>query len=189
MQVTPAQWQDLVDHFERALAKEPPDPADYRFAGLAPTAYQTLIEQGRRGGPILSMQRMLQAQAMCLRLVPIIGEEKPLYAYHFDLVGSMARTEGASDDFYDDIVWRATTAVCAKDIGPISCFRASIGVNGDHLSTPASMHRAGRSWASATSLRTWCASPASPTFQQYPIRWRRSVQRGCFATWEQISKH
>jgi hypothetical protein len=144
MQITPAQWQELVGHFERALAKETPDPADYRFPGLAPTAYLTLIEQGRRGGPVLAIQRMLQAQAMCLRLVPVIGEDKPLYAYHFDLVGSMARSEGGSAAFYDDIVGRATTAVCAVDIGPTEPVPPLIlRSEWDLLAVPAAMRRAG----------------------------------------------
>jgi hypothetical protein len=144
MQITPAQWQQLVDHFERALTKEPPDLDDYRFPGLAPTAYRTLIEQGRRGGPILAIQRMLQAQAMCLRLVPIIGEDKPLYAYHFDLVGSMARSDGGSSTFYDDIVGRAATAVCATDIGPTEPVAPAVQrEEWDRLVTPGLMRRAG----------------------------------------------
>jgi hypothetical protein len=114
----PEQWEELVDHFERALVKEPPDLADYKFPGLAPTAYRTLIEQGTRGGPILAIERVLQSQAMCLRLVVIVGDDRPLYAYHFDLVGSIARADAATEAFYDDIVLRATTAVSAQDIGP-----------------------------------------------------------------------
>lgn len=185
MQVKPVQWQHLVDHFERALAKEPPDLADYRFPGLAPTAYRTLIEQGRRGGPILAMQRMLQAQAMCLRLVPIIGEETPLYAYHFDLVGSMARSEGGSGAFYDDIVWRATTAVCAADIGPIVPMPPAIlRSEWDNLVTPAAVRRAGMELGRRNFFTDMVRIADLAHVPAISDSIAAQYSEGCFATWE-----
>jgi hypothetical protein len=185
MQVTPAQWQQLVDHFAQALAKEPPDPADYRFPGLAPTAYQTLIEQGRRGGPILAMQRMLQAQAMCLRLVPVIGEDRPLCAYHFDLVGSMARSEGGSDAFYDDIVGRAATAVCALDIGPTESVPPIIlRPEWDDLSTPASMRSAGLELGQRNFFTDMVRISDLAHVPAISDSIAAQYSEGCFATWE-----
>jgi hypothetical protein len=185
MQVTPAEWQDLLTHFEHALVKDPPEPADYEFPGLAPTAYRTLIEQGRRGGPILAMQRMLQAQAMCLRLVPVIGENQPICAYHFDLVGSMARSDGASRAFYDDIVLRATTAVCAEDIGPTEAIPPIISQSDwAALSTPAAMHRA----SLELGLRGFFTEMVRIADLAHVPAISDSVavqySEGCFATWE-----
>ncbi len=39
----PAEFQDLLRHFETALKKEPLDPADFAFEGLAATSHETLI--------------------------------------------------------------------------------------------------------------------------------------------------
>jgi hypothetical protein len=185
MQITPAEWQQLEGHFERSLAKEPPDPADYRFPGLAPTAYKTLIEQGRRGGPILAMQRMLQAQAMCLRLVPVIGEQAPICAYHFDLVGSMARSEGASPEFYDDIVGRAATAVCAADIGPTVPVPEMISrPEWDSLATPDSMRRAGLELGRRNFFTEMVRIADLAHVPAISDSVASQYSEGCFATWE-----
>lgn len=66
IQVRPAELSALLAHFERALAKDPLDLADFEFPGLAPTAYRPLVEQGRRAGAIMSVMRLLQAQALSL---------------------------------------------------------------------------------------------------------------------------
>jgi hypothetical protein len=71
---TRSQFEQTLAHFERVLAKEPPDPADYDFPGLAPNAYRTLYEQGRRGGPILSLERLLQSQAKGIRIILVVGD-------------------------------------------------------------------------------------------------------------------
>lgn len=64
----PEEFQRLLDHFRAALAKEPPDPADYAFPGLAPQAHRVLFEQGHRGGPILALERLVQAQTKSIRM-------------------------------------------------------------------------------------------------------------------------
>jgi hypothetical protein len=185
MQVTPAQWLGLRDQFEHALAKDTPDPADYDFPGLAPTAYRTLIEQGRRGGPILAMQRMLQAQAMCLRLVPVIGDTQPISAFHFDLVGSMARSDWASGAFYDDIVLRATTAVCAEDIGPTEAVPPIISQDEwVTLSTPAAMHRASLELGTRNFFTEMVRIADLAHVPAISDSVAAQYSEGCFATWE-----
>ena len=185
MHVTPAEWQELVAHFERALSKESPDLADYSFPGLAPTAYRTLIEQGRRGGPILAMQRMLQAQAMCLRLVPVIGEDRPLCAYHFDLVGSMARSDGASDGFYNDIVVRAATAVCAADIGPTEVVPPAIlRQEWEEMSGAPAMHRAGLELGRRNFFTEMVRIADLAHVPAISDSVAAQYSEGCFATWE-----
>jgi hypothetical protein len=113
----PSEFQGLLDHFEMALAKEGPDPADFDFPGLAPQAYRVLYEQGSRGGPIMALERLVQAQSKSIRVILVIGNEKPLYAYHFDLVGGHPRSE--ADDlalFYDDLVLRMVTTLCTHEV-------------------------------------------------------------------------
>jgi hypothetical protein len=112
------EFRRILDHFQVALAKEPPDPADFDFPGLASTAYLTLVEQGRRGGPILSLERLLQAQAKCIRILLLVGDERPQAVYHFDLVGAYPRSEANNDllAFYDDILLRVVTTVCTDEV-------------------------------------------------------------------------
>lgn len=113
----PSEFQSLLDHFEAAVVKKPVDPADYDFPGLAPQAYHVLHEQGSRGGPILALERLVQAQSMCLRVILVVGDERPLYAYHFDLVGGHPRSQ--ADDlalFYDDLILRMVTTLCTHEV-------------------------------------------------------------------------
>jgi len=185
LHATRQQWSELLAHFERALAREPLNPADFLFPGLAPTAPRTLIEQGRRGGPILAVQRMLQAQAMCLRLLMVVGDGQPEYAYHFDLVGSYARSEGGDEAFYDDIVLRTATAVGAQEIGKCAVLPPAIDrQTWQSLATPAAMCRAsvefGRRgfFTEMVRIADLVHVPAlgDAIASQY--------SEGCFATWE-----
>jgi hypothetical protein len=108
--------QDLT-RLETALAKEPPEPADYDFPGLAPTAYRVLVEQGRRGGAILALQRLLQAQAKSIRVLLVVGDEHTEDIFHFDLVGGYPTSEGATlGEVYDDAVRRIVTTVSTKEV-------------------------------------------------------------------------
>ena len=117
VQVSTQEFQRLMDHFEAALEKDPPDPADFEFDGLAPEAYQVLVEQGGRGGPILALERLLQAQAKSIRIILVVGDEKPKAAFHFDLVGAYPRSDADDlDAFYEDILLRLVTAICTEEV-------------------------------------------------------------------------
>jgi hypothetical protein len=61
--------------------------------------------------------RILQAQTKSIRLILMVGNDEPLEAYHFDLVGSFPRSDGSEPTFfYDDIVLRIATAVSTPDV-------------------------------------------------------------------------
>lgn len=115
--VQPEELSQMLSYLERALSKEQPDPRDYELPGLAPNAYRVLHEQGRRGGPILALERLLQAQAMCLNLLLLVGDEKPMGVYHFDLVGAYPYSSAHDESlFYNDIVLRMVTRVSTHEI-------------------------------------------------------------------------
>ena len=117
LHTTPDHFQALLDRFQAALTKEPPDPADFDFPGLAPQAHQVLIEQGRRGGPILAIERLAQAQAMSIRILLVIGDKDPQDAYLFDLVGAHPLISGGDPQFfYDDLVLRMVTATSSQEV-------------------------------------------------------------------------
>lgn len=175
----------LLDHFQVALAKEPPDPGDYVFPGLAPQAYRVLWEQSRRGGPILALERLVQAQAKSIRVLLAVGDERPEAVYHFDLVGAYPRSDAQAHDFYEDIVLRIVTTVSTSEV----TYHQTVGTPipqdlWESLSTPASMCVAGQHlgergfFTEMVRIADLVRVPAvaDAVAEQY--------SEGCFATWE-----
>ncbi|NUM49068.1 MAG: hypothetical protein HUU38_30565, partial [Anaerolineales bacterium] len=115
--VQEAELQKTLAYFEEVLQKNPPDPEDYEFPGLSPNAYHTLFEQGTRGGPLMALARLLQSQAKCIRILLLVGEDEPQYAYLFDLVGAHPRIEAADPTFfYTDLILRLATTLSTREI-------------------------------------------------------------------------
>ena len=188
IQITPGEFQELLDYFEQALAKEEPDPADYDFPGLTSRAYHTLYEQGRRGGPILSVVRLLQSQTMSVRVIVVIGEDRPLEAYTFDLVGAHPRSDASKqEDFYQDLMLRILTAASTYEVTEHEVVGETIS-RGEWqaLSTPAAMRAAGRQlgkrkfFTEMVRVANLVNAPAihESVSSQY--------SEGCFATWDPI---
>nr|BAL57484.1 hypothetical conserved protein [uncultured Chloroflexota bacterium] len=179
-------FQHWLDHFERALRKSPPDPKDFSFPGLAEDAWKTLLEQGQRGGPLLALQRMLQAQAKSIRILLLVGDEKPIEAYHFDLVGGYPRSDGSSpEEFYRDIVLRQVTALSTHEVTQHQVVEPPISAETwRSLSTPAAMIHAARElgkrnfFTPTVYINRLVHVPAisDVVADQY--------SEGCFATWE-----
>ncbi|RLC66399.1 MAG: hypothetical protein DRI48_04740, partial [Chloroflexi bacterium] len=184
--VSPAQFQRQLEHFRTVLEKDPPDPADYDFAGLAPRAYQVLFEQGRRGGPILALQRVVQSQVKCIDVLLVIGEERPLEAYLFNLVGAHPRIEAEDRGFfYRDIVLRVVTTLSTTTVTAHQVVGEPISRElWRRLSTPAAMCKAGRQlgrrkfFTKMVRIADLVSVPAmtDAVSSQY--------SEGCFATWE-----
>jgi len=186
LHATPGQLQQLIDHFDTAVSKPEPDPADYEFPGITSRAYLTLFEQGRRGGPLLSVVRLLQSQAMSIRLILVVGEDSPQEAYTFDLVGAHPRGDASEGgDFYDDIAFRILTAVSTHEItdhevvgNPIP--RSLWG----SLSTPKAMIRAGVELGSReffTEMVQVGTLVNVPTLNNVIAN---QYSEGCYATWD-----
>ncbi|MDH5507963.1 MAG: hypothetical protein OEZ02_12150, partial [Anaerolineae bacterium] len=113
---TPQQFDEKINHFAQALEKETPNPDDFLFPGLSPISHRVLVEQGLRGGPILSLMRLLQAQSKCIRILLLVGEQKPERVYHFDLVGAYPYSEASEMGFYEDVVLRIVTTESTREI-------------------------------------------------------------------------
>jgi len=117
VKVQPAQFRQLLARFEETLKKSPPDPQDYSFPGLSPQSYRVLFEQGRRGGPILALERLVQAQAKSIHILLVVGDERPQAAYHFDLVGAYPESHAEDiEEFYEDIVLRMVTTLSTHEV-------------------------------------------------------------------------
>jgi hypothetical protein len=188
LHVTPEEFQRLLDHFQAALAKEVLDPADYAFPGLAPRACRVLCEQGRRGGPILALERLVQAQSKSIRVILVVGDDRPLAAYHFDLVGAHPRSE-AEDlaSFYDDIVLRIVTTINAREVTQHEVVEEAIpSALWRGLKTPPAMCVAGRQlgerhfFTEMVRIADLVQVPAvsDVVASQY--------SEGCFATWDPV---
>ena len=114
---SPEDFNQHLDHLEKALAKEEPDPADFNFIGLAPDAYKVLYKLGIRGGPIVALERVIQAQAKCLHILFLVGNEEPQNIYHFDLVGGFPHSDAEDRQaFYQDVVLRMVTTISTHEI-------------------------------------------------------------------------
>jgi hypothetical protein len=117
VQITPDHFSELLGNLQSAIAKEPLDPDDFSFDGLNTQAYKTLAEQGRRSGPILTLARVLQSQTKSIRVILVVGDEYPVEAYSFDLVGAYPRTKAFDiDEFYEDLTFRMVTALSTHEI-------------------------------------------------------------------------
>ena len=183
---TPDELQKVLDHFEHALAKSPPDPSDFEFPGLTSQAFHTLYEQGQRGGPVLSLVRLLQSQALSVRIILVVGSDRPLEAYTFDLVGAHPRSDARNpEDFYEDIMLRIITAASTHEVTEHEISSKPITAKlWELLTTPAAMRNAGlelgkrKFFTEMVRVANLVSVPAlhEAISSQY--------SEGCFATWD-----
>ncbi len=181
-------FERLMAHFRAALAKETLDPADYDFPGLAPQAHRVLWAQGRRGGPILALERLVQAQAKSIRVLLVVGDEAPLVAYHFDLVGAHPCSPG--DDpaaFYDDILLRITTTVCTSEVTKHQVTGEPIPYSlWQRLDTPKAMRQAGRQLGERHFFTEMVRIADLVQVPSVGDAVASQYSEGCFATWDPV---
>lgn len=182
----PHQMEELLRHFDNALAKSPPDPGDFAFPGLAEQAYATLYEQGKRGGAILSLLRLLQSQAKCIRIILFVGEENPQEAYTFDLVGAHPRTDASNPDhFYEDLMLRITTAASTREITAHQTVQGKIPhETWQNLSTPNAMKRAGVEFGRRHFFTDMVRIANLVNVPAIADSVASQYSEGCFATWD-----
>ena len=186
LHATPEQFQSCLRHFESALAKEPPDPADFKSPGLTSLAYHTLYEQGRRGGPILALVRLLQSQAMCIRIILVVGEDRPLEAYTFDLVGAHPRSDAADVAvFYEDLMLRVVTAASTHEITSHQVVVDPVlRSTWERLATPAAMRQAGRELGLRNFFTEMIRIDNLVNVPAVQDAVSSQYSEGCFATWD-----
>ena len=183
---TPAQLQERLDYFRAALAKDSPDPADFALPGLAPSAHRALIEQGRRGGPILALVRQLQAQSKSIRIILVVGDDHPEAAYYFDLVGAHPRIEAAQPDFfYADMVLRIATSVSTNEVTQHEV-RPDVIPRGvwETLTTPRAMQIAGRQLGERQFFTEMIRVADMVHVPSISEAVADQYSEGCFATWD-----
>lgn len=186
VEATPEEIQEKLDYFEGVLQKDPPDPKDFELPGLGPEAYHTLYEQGKRGGPILSLLRTVQTQAMSIRVVLLVGYDVPEEAYVFDLVGAHPRIDAADpDQFYSDIMGRIVTAISTYEITAHEQVGEPIPSEiWKKLETPGAMQRAGYELGQRQFFTEMIMVTNLATVPAVPDAIASQYSEGCFATWD-----
>jgi hypothetical protein len=117
VQVTREQLGGLLDRFAAALDRPTPDPAEFAFPGLSANAWQVLQDQGGRGGPMMCVARLLQAQAKSLRVLMVVGEQRVHAAHLFDLAGAFPRiTADTPERFHHEVVLRMATQLSTREV-------------------------------------------------------------------------
>ncbi len=186
IRITPDQFSEILDHFSWALEKDPRNTDDFQFEGLSPLAHSVLIEQGDRGGPILCLQRMLQAQTKSIRILLVVGQDSVERVYHFDLVGAYPVSLASEGDaFLTDVALRVVTTESTQEITNHKVVGEEIeGELWQGLSTPEAMRMAGRElgkrnfFTEMVRIEDLVHVPAvnDSVASQY--------SEGCFATWD-----
>jgi len=186
VQISLAQLQASIAHFRSALEKQSPDPRDYTFPGLAPQAYRVLYEQGRRGGPILSLLRLVQAQIKGFRVLMVVGEDHPLEVYHFDLVGAHPRTDAHDlDAFYEDIVLRMVTTASTSSVNQHQVVGEPISsALWQRLTTPPAMRVAGQQLGKRRFFTEMIRIPNLVHVPSLGDAVATQYSEGCFGTWD-----
>lgn len=182
----PEEFQDLLGHFEAALKKEPVDSSDFTFEGLAASANQTLLQQGLRGGPMLSLERLLQAQSKSIRILLVIGEDKPEMAYLFDLVGAHPRIDAGNwESFYKEIVLRIVTGLSTEEVTQHQVSGEPIpAAHWRELTTPAAMRAASRELGQRGFFTRMVRVSDIVEVPAVDAAVAEQYSEGCFATWE-----
>jgi hypothetical protein len=186
VKIPPAQFQRLLARFEEILKKAPPDPQDYAFPGLAPQAYRVLFEQGRRGGPILALERLVQAQVKSIHVLLVVGDERPQVAYHFDLVGAYPKSPAEDiEAFYEDIVLRMVTTLSTHEVTQ----HEVVGEVIPHavwasLDTPQAMSVAGRELGQRNFFTEMVRIADLAQVPAVNEAVATQYSEGCFATWD-----
>ena len=186
VRATPGEFEGTLSRLRAVLAKSPPGPEDYDFPGLARAAYQVLHEQGQRGGPILTLERVVQSQAKCIDVLLVVGDDVPREAYLFNLVGAYPRIPAdVPDRFYGEIVRRIVTAESTHEVT-------------DH--TPAGEPIPREVWAASSTPRMMCQAGEELGQRDFFTEMVRiadlvnvpavassvssQYSEGCFSTWD-----
>jgi hypothetical protein len=170
-----------------ALLKEgTPDDHSYQFDGLAPEAFQVLYEQGKRGGAILALERLIQAQSKSIRTLLVVGDEAPEKTYHFDLVGAHPVTNYVdSDSFYEDIVYRIVTTQSTREITAHQAVEEKISLETwESLDTTDAMMVAARQLGSRNFFTDTVTVADLVRVPAVSDAIASQYSEGCFGTWD-----
>ncbi len=180
----PEQFEEWMANCEQVLKKGPETAPG--FAGIPETAYKTLYQQGKRGGPILYLLRVIQIQTKSIRVLLVIGKENPESTFLFDLVGAhpQIKFEDAGS-FYKDIATRILTAASTHEITNHQAVEPAIRQeewNG--LSTIREMTQASQQLGKRDFFTEMIHVSDVAEIPGFSEAISQQYSEGCFATWD-----
>jgi hypothetical protein len=181
---TPAQFRDWMARVE-ALLQEGPE-AMPAFDGIPESASRTLHQQGKRGGAILYLLRILQIQTKSIRVLLVIGEERPQSAFLFDLVGAHPQIKFEDPHtFYKDIATRILTAASTSEITNHETVEPPIQQDEwEGIATIDEMTRASHELGKRDFFTEMIKVSQVAEIPGFSDAISQQYSEGCFATWE-----
>jgi hypothetical protein len=144
------EYAEQLQHFTELAASQEAALTD-RYKGLGPQAVEVLLQQAQRGGPEVALGRLLQAQAISIRVMAIIGDQagNPLRAVHFDLAGAHPTTDATDPAaFAQEVGRRILSAICAHDVDHHDLLDETLPRSvWERLTSPEAMINAGSTFA------------------------------------------
>jgi hypothetical protein len=182
----PHQFIEWMDKVEQILEEDPHAKPGQHFAGIPETAAETLYRQGKRGGAILYLLRILQIQTKCIRVLLVIGREEPESAFLFDLVGAHPQIKLEDRrSFYKDIATRIMTAASTEEITNHQVVEPEIKRDAwDRLSTIHQMTRASQELGKRDFFTEMIKVSQVAEIPGFSEAISQQYSEGCFATWD-----
>jgi hypothetical protein len=181
---TTGQFSEWMAKVEEIL-QQGPDAAP-PFEGIPETASRTLHQQGKRGGAILYLLRIIQIQTKSIRVLLVVGEDPPDYAFLFDLVG--AHPQIKFDDrqtFYKDIATRIQTAASTSEITNHQTVEPPVTRDEwQSLATLEEMTRASHELGQRDFFTEMIKVSQVAEIPGFSEAISQQYSEGCFATWE-----
>jgi hypothetical protein len=176
-----SEWTAKIEHVLKSGPEMEPG-----FAGIPETAYKTLYQQGKRGGAILYLLRVLQIQTKCIRVLLVIGEDQPESAFLFDLVGAHPQIKFEdAHAFYKNIVTRIVTAASTEEITKHSAVEPEIKQEEwRRLSTVKEMIRASNEFGRRDFFTEMIQVTDLAEIPGFSEAISNQYSEGCFATWD-----
>jgi hypothetical protein len=183
---SPEQFHEWMANANEILESGPQAAPGRYFAGIPQTATETLHRQGKRGGAILYLLRILQIQTKCIRVLLVIGREEPELAFLFDLVGAHPQIkfeDGSS--FYKDIATRILTAASTEEITNHQVVGPPIRrEEWDRLSTIKEMTQASHELGKRDFFTEMIKVSQVAEIPGFSEAISQQYSEGCFATWD-----
>jgi hypothetical protein len=145
------EYQYWLEHFSELREQPAKQQKSHKYPALGPRAVEVLLDQARRGGPMLALGRFLQAYVKSFRVMAVRSEAslRPLCAVHFDLAGARPVTDAADlPAFAQEVGLRVLAATCTAEINNHIFLPEPLPAQTwERLSTPEAMIRAGTMFA------------------------------------------
>jgi hypothetical protein len=180
----PEQFHEWMEKSDQVLKQDPTTAPG--FAGIPETAYRTLYQQGKRGGGVLYLLRVIQIQTKSIRVLLVIGKEEPESAFLFDLVGAHPQIKfREARSFYKDIATRILTAASTREITKHQVVEPAIGREAwNRLPTIGEMTRASQELGKRDFFTEMIQVSELAEIPGFSEAISSQYSEGCFATWD-----